>query len=93
MAALKKAALPKMLAARWKLCYQSGMIEIQEFLRMKRGLRAEVARELGITHAAVRQWQEVPAERCWRVSEIVGIPPHILRPDVFPPPSPENQEG
>jgi DNA-binding transcriptional regulator YdaS (Cro superfamily) len=43
-----------------------------------------VARKLEITRGAVAQWDRVPAERIGAVSRITGIPPQILRPDLFP---------
>lgn len=42
-----------------------------------------VARKLEITRGAVAQWDRVPAERIGAVSRITGIPPQILRPDLF----------
>lgn len=45
---------------------------------------AELARGLGITRGAVSQWKRVPAERVGQVSQLTGISPNILRPDLFP---------
>jgi DNA-binding transcriptional regulator YdaS (Cro superfamily) len=39
---------------------------------------------LGISQPAVSQWERVPSERVGKVSAITGIPPHVLRPDLFP---------
>lgn len=53
----------------------------------KRGLRAQIAREIGVTEQAVRGWilrGRIPAERVPAVSRITGHPLHALRPDVFP---------
>lgn len=45
---------------------------------------AELARGLGITRGAVAQWRQIPANRVGQVSKLTGIPPCILRPDIFP---------
>ena len=59
------------------------MGSIQEFLS-RRGAKADLARALGITHAAVRQWSErVPADRVVDVERITGIPREALRPDLY----------
>jgi DNA-binding transcriptional regulator YdaS (Cro superfamily) len=46
----------------------------------------KLAAALGIKQPAVSQWDQVPAERVGKVSAITGIPPHELRPDLFPRP-------
>lgn len=53
------------------------------------GSASALARRLGITKSAVCQWERVPAERVGRVSELTGIPPYVLRPDLFSPPRAE----
>lgn len=59
------------------------MHPFQEFLA-RRGAKAELARALGITHAAVQQWGDrVPAERTVEVERITGIPREALRPDLY----------
>jgi len=45
----------------------------------------QLARELGITHGAISQWAQVPADRVLDVERITGISRHDLRPDVFGP--------
>jgi len=57
-----------------------------EKIKATRGLKARIARGLGITTGAVAQWDRVPAERAPAVAEITGIPLHELRPDLWPPP-------
>ena len=54
------------------------------FKNSERGTKIRIARELGITHGAVSQWQKVPAERVLDVERITGIPRHELRPDIYP---------
>jgi DNA-binding transcriptional regulator YdaS (Cro superfamily) len=46
----------------------------------------KLAALLKIKQAAVSQWRRIPAERVGRVATITGIPPHDLRPDLFPQP-------
>jgi len=43
-----------------------------------------LATALGISPPAVYQWDRVPAERVGKVSALTGIPPQVLRPDLFP---------
>lgn len=48
-----------------------------------RGATTRLARGLGITTAAVSQWQRVPEERLGQAALILGVPPAKLRPDLF----------
>ncbi|MGE4044484.1 MAG: YdaS family helix-turn-helix protein [Acetobacteraceae bacterium] len=57
-----------------------------DLIRGRRGLLAKVARECGVTRAAVVKWKKVPAERLPTVESATGIPRHLLRPDICPPP-------
>lgn len=55
-----------------------------------RGVRlVDLANSFGVNKAAVTRWNQirVPEARLSAIEERFGIPPHILRPDVFPPPS------
>jgi len=47
---------------------------------------AEIARQLRISYQAVAQWERVPHTRVLEVSRITGVPPHEIRPDVYPSP-------
>lgn len=50
---------------------------------------ADVAFHLGITRQAVSGWHAIPAEWVKKISDLTGIPPHELRPDLYdasPPP-------
>lgn len=59
------------------------MSAFEEFVA-KRGNKAFLAAQLGITHAAVQQWGgRVPAERVVDVERITGIPREALRPDLY----------
>jgi hypothetical protein len=57
-----------------------------DLLRATPGLRAKVARELGLTRAAVLKWKKVPGERLVEIERITGIPRYLLRPDICTPP-------
>jgi hypothetical protein len=47
------------------------------------GLASKLARELGISRAAVCAWQKVPIRHLREVARISGIPKAKLRPDIF----------
>lgn len=83
-----KVCLDKMV----KMAFTAGMssqVEVDCGLFLTRGAKAKIARALGITKQAVSQWRRVPAGRVLIVSEITGIPPHELRPDIYPEPDDE----
>jgi DNA-binding transcriptional regulator YdaS (Cro superfamily) len=61
-------------------------IEILTRVIEKAGGPTALARALDIKSPSIHGWTRVPAERVLRVSEITGIPPHEIRPDVFAPP-------
>lgn len=50
------------------------------------GGQSAVARKFGIQRQAVDKWTRVPAERVLVVSEMSGVPPHKIRPDIYPAP-------
>jgi len=72
-----------------KLClnfHQEELMEPQAQLKTvleRAGGPAELARKLSISTAAVSQWAQVPAKRVGAVSEITGLSPHEIRPDLF----------
>lgn len=43
----------------------------------------ELGRRLGISHAAISQWDNVPAHRLVDVERVTGISREQLRPDLF----------
>jgi len=61
-------------------------MEAMDQIRATRGLMAKTAKALGITRAAVVKWRQVPPARVHAVSRVTGLPPHRLRPDLFPEP-------
>lgn len=59
--------------------------EFDKYIRAERGRQKAVAEHCGVSHTAVQKWRKngvalrfVPA-----VSEITGIPRHVLRPDFW----------
>lgn len=56
-------------------------------IRSHRGMLAKIADDLGLARSTVSEWDKVPAERLPEVERITGIPRHILRPDIVPPPA------
>jgi hypothetical protein len=42
-----------------------------------------IAERLGLTPQAISRWKKIPPVHVMNISEFTGIPPHILRKDVF----------
>jgi DNA-binding transcriptional regulator YdaS (Cro superfamily) len=57
-------------------------MDIKEIIARGGGAVA-LARSLGIKHSSVCGWHQVPVDRLQTVAQATGIPPHLLRPDVF----------
>ena len=55
-------------------------------IRANADLAEKIAKSLGISRSAIRQWQRVPANRVHRLSTIMSLHPHFIRPDIFPKP-------
>ena len=47
------------------------------------GTAANLAKVLGVTRQAVHQWHKVPLKYVRRISSFTGIPPAVLRPDIY----------
>lgn len=45
--------------------------------------RVDLARALGISKQAICQWVRVPAEHTIGVESLLGVPRHVLRPDLY----------
>jgi len=60
-----------------------------------RGRVADLARRLGVTHAAIRQWnlKRIPPLRILQVERYTGIPRHVLRPDLYAAPRVKRKRG
>lgn len=50
-----------------------------------------VARLVQRKHSTVSEWVRVPAEFVSAIAAASGLPPHVIRPDVFPAPSTATQ--
>lgn len=63
-------------------------MSLATFLAGKGNTAVAVARRLGVAHTTVLRWAagRVPAERVRALSDVTGLPPHALRPDLFPTP-------
>ena len=50
--------------------------------------QAQLGEMVGVKDAAVNKWEKTrpPAERVLKLSEVTRIPPHRLRPDLYPAP-------
>ena len=42
---------------------------------------------VGVSSQAISQWKQVPAQRVLLVERVTGVPRHMLRPDLYPPPA------
>jgi hypothetical protein len=58
-----------------------------------RGTAPRIAEVCGINREAVWQWQQVPAKHVLNVEELLDIPRHLIRPDIYPPPRRRRQNG
>lgn len=47
---------------------------------------ARLAARVGVSKAAVSQWTICPPLRVLQVEAASGVPRHLLRPDLYPPP-------
>jgi DNA-binding transcriptional regulator YdaS (Cro superfamily) len=61
----------------------TGIDALTAWMKAIRGRASELADALGITHAAIPQWREVPADKLRAVERVTGIKRQILRPDLF----------
>lgn len=49
------------------------------------GVRA-LARQLGISHQAISQWEQAAVKQVLKIENLTGVPRYELRPDIYPPP-------
>lgn len=59
---------------------------VLHMVRTVRGTAPRIAEVCGIKRHAVWQWTRVPAEHVLPVEELLEIPRHLIRPDLYPPP-------
>lgn len=55
-------------------------------VQSKRGTAVRIADACGITRPAVWNWRRVPAAYVLTVERVLGIPRHLIRPDLYQPP-------
>jgi DNA invertase Pin-like site-specific DNA recombinase len=60
-----------------------GMDAVVRKFRAQRGMPSAIARACGIERAAVYQWKRVPPQWVYQVSDIMGMKPEDVRPDIF----------
>nr|WP_077802864.1 YdaS family helix-turn-helix protein [Gluconobacter albidus] len=60
-------------------------MDIDDIIRAAGGPQ-KVGGEIGRSHSAVCRWKKVPAVHVCKLSQMSGIAPHVIRPDVFPSP-------
>lgn len=60
---------------------------LQQLLAMA-GTQSDLARALGVSQPTVWKWlqssKRLPADFVLKASELYGIPPYVLRPDLYP---------
>lgn len=61
------------------MTYESG---IQAAVDAAGSVRA-LARALGISHHAILQWRNIPAERLLQIESVLDVPRHIMRPELY----------
>lgn len=60
---------------------------VLQMVREKRGTATRIAEACGIKRATVWVWQRVPPQHVLAVEELLQIPRHKIRPDLYPPPN------
>lgn len=61
------------------------MEHLIRYLAEQRGAKSQLARDLGLTRAAVCLWRQVPAKHVLEIERLTGISRSRLRPDLYPP--------
>lgn len=60
---------------------------VLEMVRNVRGTAPRIAAVCGINREAVWNWHQVPARHVLTIEQLLEIPRHRIRPDLYPPPS------
>ena len=86
IAGLTKRLAPCRLTSSGSPANVGGMDALKTWMQASGVNQSELARRLNITHGAVSQWMtagEIPLGRVKDLARVTGIPPQLLRPDVF----------
>lgn len=59
---------------------------VLDMVRNVRGTAPRIAAACSIDRSAVWNWKRVPAQHVLTVEELLEIPRHHIRPDIYPPP-------
>lgn len=59
------------------------METLLDYLKAERGRLKSLAEAIGVTPAAIPQWNKVPADRVVEIEKATGIPRQTLRPDLY----------
>jgi len=60
------------------------MDALKAYFSTRRGAKADLAKALGLTRAAVCLWRKVPAHHVLDVEKLTGVSRSNLRPDLYP---------
>lgn len=55
--------------------------------------KTELADALGIKKQAITQWRHVPIAHVLMIEQLLRVPRHVLRPDVYPDPRKDKRYG
>jgi hypothetical protein len=59
---------------------------VLEMVRSVRGTAPRLAKALGILPGGIWQWKKVPGRHVLQVEQLLNIPRHLIRPDLYPVP-------
>ena len=57
------------------------------------GTKTELAEALGIQKQAISQWKHVPIQHVLAIEQLLEVPRHVMRPDVYPNPAKDPYYG
>lgn len=63
------------------------MIDVVAKAAENAGGVVKLAALLGIKHPSLYSWDRVPAGRVLDIARLANVPPHSVRPDIYPHPS------
>jgi hypothetical protein len=66
---------------------RDGRCPVLKLVRDVRGTAGRIATACGINREAVWNWRRVPAVHVIACEQLLAIPRHKIRPDIYPPPS------